>query len=152
MRLGIALLASIALVQGCAQSAPDSPTGFALPAGDATAGRQAFIDLRCHVCHPLKGIDIKYEGTGAVSVVLGGEVTRVRTYGELVTSIINPSHKIAPGYPLKEVAPGGKSLMEVASLNDVMTIRQLIDLVAFLQPQYKVLPPPNNPYAYRYIH
>ena len=28
---------------------------FTVPAGDAAAGRQAFVDLRCHGCHAIKG-------------------------------------------------------------------------------------------------
>jgi hypothetical protein len=74
-------------------------------------------------------------------VTLGGEVTRVKTYGELVTSIINPSHRLARGYPTEEVSAAGESLMALAYLNDVMTVQQLIDLVAFLQARYEVRPP-----------
>jgi hypothetical protein len=74
-------------------------------------------------------------------VTLGGEVTRVKTYGELVTSIINPSHRLAQGYPTEEVSAAGESLMALAYLNDVMTVQQLIDLVAFLQARYEVRPP-----------
>jgi L-cysteine S-thiosulfotransferase len=150
MRLLIALLASIGLLQGCAQDAANSPTGFRLPTGNVEAGRKAFVDLRCYVCHQVKGVDAKFEGTPAASVALGGPVTRVKSYGELVTSIINPSHKIATGYPAKDVAPGGASLMTLAGLNDVMTVTQLVDLVAFLQPQYRVVPPTYDPYTYRY--
>ena len=40
--------------------------------------------------------------------------------------------------------------MEVASLNGVMTVQQLVDLVAFLQAQYKVQPPDLTPYTYTY--
>ncbi|HXQ63489.1 MAG TPA: c-type cytochrome [Steroidobacteraceae bacterium] len=150
MRLCIALLASMTVLQACTPDAANSPAGFRLPSGDAAAGRQAFVDLRCFVCHQVKGVDVAYEGTGAASVALGGSVTRVKTYGELVTAIINPTHRVAPGFPAKGVAPGGESVMAVAGLNDVMTVRQLVDLVAFLQPQYKVLPPAYNPYTYRY--
>jgi mono/diheme cytochrome c family protein len=150
MRLLIALLASLSMLQACVFDTPSSPAGFRLPTGDAAAGRQAFIDLRCYVCHQVKGVDVAYEGTGAARVALGGTVTRVKTYGELVTSIINPSHRVAPGFPMKGVAPGGESVMTIAGLNEVMTVRQLIDLVAFLQPQYKVETPAYNPYAYRY--
>jgi hypothetical protein len=31
-----------------------------------------------------------------------------------------------------------------------MTVTQLVDLVAFLQPQYQVEPPKIDPYAYHY--
>jgi hypothetical protein len=96
------------------------------------------------------GLDLQYLGAGAVDVELGGTVTRVKTYGELVTSIINPSHKLAPGYPLDEISTDGESLMTLAHLNDVMTVQQLIDLVAFLQARYQVAPPQYDPFEYAY--
>ena len=142
----IAMLA----LPGCGQFDQKSPSGFRLPDGNPVAGKQAFVNLRCYACHQIEGVSEKFEGTGAADIRLGGETTRVRTYGELVTSIINPSHRIAPNYPRDSVAPGGQSLMEVASLNGVMTVQQLVDLVAFLQAQYKVQPPDLTPYTYTY--
>jgi hypothetical protein len=69
----------------------------------------------------------------------------VRNYGQLVTALVNPSHEVAKGYPPEVVAPGGVSLM--ADANDVMTVQQLIDLVAFLQSKYeKYLPEDYEPY------
>ena len=38
--------------------------------------------------------------------------------------------------------------MTLAYLNDVMTVQQLIDLVAFLQASYQLVPPPVSPYSY----
>ena len=63
-------------------------------------------------------------------------MARIKTYGELVTSIINPSHRLAKGYAEANVAMEGKSNMTV--YNDVMTVRELIDLVAFLQSHYEL--------------
>jgi len=89
-------------------------------------------------------------GTGEPLVTLGGQVTRVRTYGELVTSIINPSHRLAPGYPIEDISRVGESLMALAYLNEVMTVQQLVDLVAFLQTRYEVIPPEYDPYGLLY--
>ena len=72
-------------------------------------------------------------------VELGGKVTRVKTYGQLVTAIINPSHKLAPGYPLDEVSAEGESIMP--GDNGFMTVQELIDIVMFLQPHYDVVVP-----------
>ena len=72
-------------------------------------------------------------------VELGGPVTRVKTYGELVTAIINPSHKLAEGYKKEVVSEDGKSKMYV--YNSFMTVQELTDLVMFLQPYYDVIPP-----------
>ncbi len=144
------LIAALATLSACDLAGPQSPSGFRLPDGNAEDGRRAFVQLRCIVCHQAEGIDAKFEGTPAATVRLGGDTLRVKSYGELVTAIINPSHRIAPGTDLSVVAPEGKSLMEAARLNDVMTVRQLVDLVAFLQPLYRVLPP--SPYPYGYIY
>jgi hypothetical protein len=150
MKPPLILICFVALLAGCNAQDPKSSRGFRLPDGDANAGRIAFVQLRCYVCHQVEGIDAKFEGTGAAAVPLGGTTLRVKTYGDLVTSIINPSHRIAPGTDAARVAPGGTSLMEIGRLNDVMTVRQLIDVVAFLQTTYKVQPPDFNPYAYAY--
>jgi hypothetical protein len=77
-------------------------------------------------------------------VELGGTVTKVKTYGELVTAIINPSHKLAKGYPIDEVSNDGESKMPV--YNGFMTVQELIDIVMFLQPYYEVYVPQ---YEYR---
>ena len=66
-------------------------------------------------------------------------VTRVKTYGELVTAIINPSHKLAQGYPLDTISEDGQSRMPL--YNSYMTVQELIDIVAFLQPHYDVYVP-----------
>jgi len=119
----------------------ESPFGFRLPDGDAATGRQAFLDLKCNSCHEVRGIALE-QSSGLAHVTLGGQTTRVRTYGELVTSIINPSHKIAPPHRADGATAEGVSLMSFTYLNDVMTVQQLVDLVAFLQPTYEVVQPP----------
>jgi len=144
------LLPMLLALAACDLQDPKASSGFRLPDGDANAGREAFVQLRCFVCHQVEGVDAKFEGTPAATVRLGGDTLRVKSYGDLVTSIINPSHRIAPGTDAAVVAPGGRSLMETARLNDVMTVRQLSDLVAFLQPLYRVLPPTPYPYGYAY--
>ena len=96
--LALALLAM--LTTACVN--PRSSAGFRLPDGDIERGKAAFLELKCYTCHTVSGIDIGVRGKEYAylrSVVLGGETRRVKTYGELVTSIINPSHALAPGYP-----------------------------------------------------
>jgi hypothetical protein len=128
----------LAALCGCGA---ESPLGFRLPAGDAAAGQQAFVDLRCNACHDVNGVPVEYlEGVAHIS--LGGETTRIKTHGELVTSIINPSHRIAPPHRDAGAVHRGESVMSYAYLNEVMTVQQLVDLVAFLQPTYEFVPPP----------
>jgi hypothetical protein len=146
MRKTFGLLSVLAALAGCS---PESPYGFRLPDGDAAAGRQAFIDLRCNSCHEVRGVAIEYR-EGLAHVALGGATSRVKTYGELVTSIINPSHRIVPQHREDGVTADGQSLMGVAYLNEVMTVQQLVDLVAFLQPTYEVVQPP--PQARWYVY
>jgi mono/diheme cytochrome c family protein len=121
---------------------PRSSAGFRLPDGDVERGKTAFLELRCYTCHTVSGVDIGVRGKEYAflrSVVLGGETRRVKTYGELVTSIINPSHSLVPGYPNELITKGDESAM--ANFNDRLTVRQLIDLVAFLQSRYQLVPP-----------
>ncbi len=138
MRKALPLLLLAAALAGCG---PKSPLGFSLPTGDAARGKTAFQALRCNACHEVAGLDLEYLN-GPAHVTLGGKTTRIHTEGELVTSIINPSHKIAPRYPQDQVAVNGQSIMSAAYLNDVMTVQQLVDLVAFLQSTYQIAPPP----------
>ena len=138
MREAIGLLMLTGILAGCG---PKSPLGFSLPDGDQARGLTAFIELRCNSCHEVMGLDVGYRN-GPAHVVLGGKTTRIRTQGELTTSIINPSHRLAPRYPEDQVAVNGQSLMSAAYLNDVTTVRQLIDLVAFLESTYEIAPPP----------
>jgi sulfur-oxidizing protein SoxX len=116
-----------------------SERGFSLPEGDAVAGREAFLYMQCNQCHTINGEELP-EIPGAVPYVeLGGTVTRIKSYGELVTSVINPSHKLADGYPGSLVSVDGESNMYV--YNRHMTVQELIDLVMFLQPFYEVVVP-----------
>jgi sulfur-oxidizing protein SoxX len=130
---------------GCAPK-PESGRGFRLPDGDPIVGKQVFLDLQCHACHIIPNMDLPSLNLAApVTVMLGGSTTRVKTYGQLVTSVINPSHKLIAGYPEAEVSVDGESFMP--AMNEFMTVQQLVDLVAFLQDQYQVVVP--QPYPYR---
>ena len=117
-----------------------SEKGFRLPDGDPVQGKQVFLNMQCHECHTVSGMNLPVVPLADPPYIeLGGKVTHVRTYGELVTAIINPSHKLADGYPVAEVSEDGKSKMTF--YNGYMTVQQLIDIVMFLQPQYEVAVP-----------
>lgn len=141
--LMILTVATMALA-GCDRG-PASGFGFSLPPGDVSEGREAFIKYQCADCHVVAGMDELRAGfTPAMSLPLGGEATRIQTYGELVTSVINPSHVISKKFPGVEVDNEGRSKMR--NHNYVMTVNELIDLVAFLQSKYKLIP--YNPTSY----
>lgn len=124
--------------------------GFVLPDGDIEAGKQTFLDLNCNRCHSIG--DIKWHGSERYSdpyVKLGGEVTAMKTYGELVTSVINPSHKISQRSLNEEtitLAPG-MSKMELYRYNQIMTVEELVNIVTFLQSEYELVRP-RDPYPY----
>ena len=139
------LLACLAAGLVACEPSPESALGFRLPAGDPNAGQTTFVALQCNACHDIAGLSLPAaQETGPVRVELGGQVTKVRTYGELVTSIINPSHRLAWGYSEEDVSQDGESLMRV--YNEVMTVQQLIDLVALLQSHYEVVIPEHEYY------
>jgi sulfur-oxidizing protein SoxX len=120
---------------------------FALPPGKIDAGKATFVELRCASCHSVAG-QIKHapDTDGAIHVELGGTVSRIKTYEDLVTSIINPSHKLSRGLNTMTATPEGLSRMPV--YNDIMTVQQLVDLTAFLETTYEVWVPPYSDYQY----
>lgn len=121
------------LAAGC-EPGPKSPRGFRLPDGNAEKGQAAFVKLQCNTCHTVTGVELPPpQAKSPVAVTLGGEVTRVRTYGDLVTSIINPSHVISANYRVELKAANSP----MPQFNRDMTVEQMIDLVAFLQPRFK---------------
>jgi hypothetical protein len=133
-------LIAVTLLVAC-DSGPQSGRGLRLPDGDIERGKQAFVEIGCPRCHEVAGVVAAApEGDVPTIIRLGGPVRRVETYGELVTSIVNPSHGISRLHPAEHVAIGDESRMK--DFNDTMTVAQLIDLVAFLQSQYELLPEP----------
>ena len=130
---------TVALAGAC-DGGRKSGRGLRLPDGDIEIGKLAFVELGCPGCHIVAGVDDTAPGRAPTMVKLGGRVRRVETYGELVTSIVNPSHGLTRLYPAEKVAIGDESRMK--DFNDTMTVAQLIDLVAFLQSKYELLPEP----------
>jgi mono/diheme cytochrome c family protein len=136
----------------CSQGA-DSPKGFSLPEGDIVKGEAAFIKYQCLACHSLDGyVDESVPKELEKRIPLGGTSSFVTTYAQLVTSVINPSHKLATqSIGIDNVTKAdGSSKMRV--YNDVMTVSELTDIVTFLQPKYKLKPMQLTQYQNYYIH
>ena len=131
------LLCGSLLISSCNSQA----RGFALPEGDIEKGKVTYKRLACIECHSIPNIEWK-GGKDNLKIHLGGEVTSLKTYGGLVTSVINPSHKVASFYNQKTSTEGGLSKMK--NYNEVMTVQELIDLVTFLQSKYQVVSPPTS--------
>lgn len=150
MRCSPRMLAGLAFVLAsvACESGRRSSAGFRLPAdGDPERGKATFVAQGCHTCHRVSGMDLPAPSVEPpVPVVLGGEVTAEPADGYLVTSIINPSFQLAH-YPKYMITAGdGQSRMSVYA--DKMSVRQLTDLVAFLQSRYVVLPPHPSYYVH----
>ena len=109
--VAVLLLSLPSLPTGCLYqgTAPDyAVTTMALPAGDPEPGRHAFLELGCASCH---------------------RVAWDETMPELVaTSIIAPSHFVSP-----RIEPVEGRLSPMADFSETMTVRQLIDVVAYLR-------------------
>ena len=133
-------LVSLVALGACDRDTMMSSKGFRLPDGDAQAGREAFLYMQCHQCHSIAGKELpEIPGQPAPYIELGGTVSKVKTYGELVTAIINPSHRLAQGYAREVVAVDGESRMY--NYNAHMTVKELTDIVMYLQPTYDVQVP-----------
>ena len=121
-----------------------SGQGMVLPAGDIEAGKANFINLGCIQCHSVAGAEpLEYESETVPMLLLGGKVRKVKTYGELVTSIVNPDHIVSPAY-LEKLKPSeneGEVSTPMPSFNDEMTVAQLIDLITYLDSNYEKLMP-----------
>ena len=135
----LAALAATVLVAGCAYT-----PGFSFPIqqGDIDAGRQAFIDHRCHQCHSIADMSLPaLAGAPPPMLELGGEIIAVKSYAELMTSIINPNHVVSERYReqlLLDAAVPGESPMPMPHI-ERMSVRQLIDIVAFLDSRYVLI-------------
>ncbi len=135
----IIVLASLLGAVGCTDGRK-SMRNFRLPEGDATRGQAAFVALKCHVCHPVSGVDLPAPTADPANILaLGGEVIQLRTYGDLLTAIIHPAYELSDKLTLEERRRLRTSPM--TPVNQVMTVSQLVDLVAFLQPRYRPLQP-----------
>ena len=123
---------------------PKSGRRFVFPEGDVQRGKKAFVDMKCYGCHRVDGVvDLPVPVASPEKVVLlGGKVARLRTYGDLVTSVIHPSYALSENF----VGPAraGVTVSPMKAVNDEMTVQQMLDIVTFLHPRYKALEPLYN--------
>jgi mono/diheme cytochrome c family protein len=119
---------------------PSTSSQYTFPEGDAAAGQVVFVELGCVSCHTVTGVPALRDGMDRAerTIPLGGEQTRVVTYGELVTAIVNPSHEVSQTRLGTMVQRNGETLMR--NYNDLMTVTQLTDLVTFLEQHYTLRP------------
>lgn len=147
MQKHTALLVALCALPCITACNPASRTqaGIVLPEGDAAKGEMHFVSLGCPSCHAVVGTELPEPAAeGPIRVLLGSRTGRALSYDQLVTSIVNPSHRLAARYRDEDVSVEGQSLMTV--YNDVMTVTQLTDIVAFLQAHYEKAERPGYKY------
>ena len=100
----------------------------------------AFVELGCHQCHTVNGVEIElYEGYSPVTLELGGTMIYSKTYADLVTSIINPDHIVSDIYLSTLPRESRGEINTIMPFNDQMTVAQLVDLVMFLNSRYVLM-------------
>ena len=116
--------------------------GFVLPEGDIEHGKELFASVGCRSCHTIKGEEFPpFEPNDDLNIELGGKVYRVKNYGELLTSIVNPKHTVSEKYRVTlDDAEQKDAQSPMPTFNEALTVTQLIDLTAYLHSRYELLP------------
>ena len=136
------LILALGILLGCGFQEQQAK-GFSLPEGNIREGEEVYISMHCNECHSLPGMpQAVWDDIYTPSISLGDEMKETKTYGELVTSVINPSHRIA-----REHFSSGTIMSEdgnpeslMPTYNDIMTVDQLVDLISFLESKYEIAP------------
>lgn len=104
---------------------------FSWPAGNPVSGREVFVKLECYTCHEVKGEQFPNPDPGDDPGKVGPELSGMAPLhaAEYFTeAIINPNAVVEEG---RGRSPDGKSKMP--SYNDLVTVQEVIDLVAYLK-------------------
>ena len=134
-----AILFGVVLTYSASDAKPEDSTAFekgvegteivlvVMPKGDAVKGRKSFLRMSCNSCHrvlndrampaPIEksGPDLAYKQTNSSS-------------GYEITSILSPSHIVA-----FENRINYQRTSSMPDLTESMTVRELIDILAYLR-------------------
>lgn len=105
-----ALLVAVAGCMGAQQ--------LSLPAGDAAAGKGSVQTMQCYACHEIAGSDFPAPHAQLRGVALGATQANW-SRDSLAAAILAPAHARPEG--------------QMGDYSEAMTVRQLIDIVAYLQ-------------------
>ena len=138
MRALIAIVLLISPVAAGAQSrtqnAPyDVIDTVVLPKGDARAGRQAFQDLKCHLCHGVAG-EREFKPLAELQGPMLNATLQLQSASDIAAAIISPSHSLSvrTSEAVKaQMWRQGQSPM--GDFSRALTVRQLADLLAYLR-------------------
>jgi mono/diheme cytochrome c family protein len=103
---------------------------FRVPVGDPKEGREVFAKLECFTCHVVNGE--RFAAVPKEADAVGPELTGMGSHhpaAYFAEAIVNPNAVIVtgPGYT------GSDGLSRMPDYGDVLTVRQLIDLMAYLR-------------------
>jgi mono/diheme cytochrome c family protein len=101
---------------------------FSWPAGNPASGREVFVKLECYTCHEVKGETFPAPDPGRVGPELAS-MASLHPAEYFAEAIINPNAVVEEDRGYR--APDGKSKMP--SYNDLVTVQEIIDLVAYLK-------------------
>lgn len=136
MKTLVVLMLTLGTVLSTAQTRYpyDVMSTVVLPRGDVQEGRQAFQDLKCHVCHRVSG----ERGFAAPVAELRGPdlnaLLQLQETSDIAAAIIAPSHSMS--IRTSEAVKAQLSRQGASPMGDfsrVMTVRQLADLLAYLR-------------------
>ena len=106
---------------------------LSLPRGATGAGRQAFVDLKCTACHRVTGdSDLPAPVSANPGPDLGAGLAS-RPSGVVATAIVAPSHAMGVDTGAEVRAGAAGALSPMGDYSESMTVRQLLDLIAYLQ-------------------
>ncbi len=145
MRKVLIMIGAIAISAAACSSQPastgargastDTPSvTVTLPAGDVKAGRQAFMDLKCTACH---AVPSEAEFPPPVSAKPGPPIiARLagRDVSYLTAAMMTPSHEISLNSSDEVLRAHLRGVLSpMGDFSHVMTVRQLVDLHAYLR-------------------
>ena len=105
-----------------------------LPKGDPQAGRKAFQELKCHVCHRVSG-ESGFESP--IAELRGPDLNallQLQETSDIAAAVIAPSHSLS--IRTSEAVKARLAKQGVSPMGDfsrVMTVRQLADLLSYLR-------------------
>lgn len=104
-----------------------------LRGGYPSGGRQAFLELKCTVCHRVTGETEFPAPFGDLQGPVLDATLGSRPEGYVATAIIAPSHSISINVSDAVKAEMSGVLSPMADYSGVMTVRQMLDLLAYLE-------------------
>ncbi len=112
---------------------------FKFRGGVPEGGKEAFQNLNCIQCHVVKGVVFEKDPKKRLlSLSLGKEIRYVKNYENILTAITNPQHVVNEQYAaiLSKAELEGGIEAYMPNLIEDMSVKQLIDLAAFLHQIY----------------